>query len=359
MASGMNNSREKVLNIIKSKGPLLPAAVAKEINTNILFASAILAELVSSKIVKITYLKVGGSPLYYVPGQQYKLVNYKDKLNEKDRKTFDILKEKKILRDSEVSPLMRVSLRNIKDFAVPLEVTLDASIDIFWKWYLLSNEDAEALIKEQLFPKEKEESKEEVEIAKAKQEVVDSTLTEKEKSLQAEIVSEQKDKKQDQVQRTLVDEKGEKTEKELKEEAEKQKEEVLAPQAEPKPEPKSDDAMKKSEEVNQDFGDIQDSFFNKVRKYFDENDIVIKDINIIKKNSDIEFEVRVPTAIGGLDFYCRAKSKKRPNDSDLATAYVQGEVKKLPVLFLSVGDLTKKAKEMLGKEFKRIKAAKI
>ncbi|MBI2661459.1 hypothetical protein HYX09_04325, partial [Candidatus Woesearchaeota archaeon] len=57
--------RDKVISLVKSQGPLLPSHVAKQIGTNILMASAYLAELVSSGIIRISNIKVGGSPLYY------------------------------------------------------------------------------------------------------------------------------------------------------------------------------------------------------------------------------------------------------------------------------------------------------
>jgi len=60
-----------------------------------------------------------------------------------------------------------------------------------------------------------------------------------------------------------------------------------------------------------------------------------------------------------MDFYCKARNKKRCNEADLSTAFVQGELRKLPVIFLTTGDLTKKAKELLSKEFKNIIINKI
>ena len=62
----------------------------------------------------------------------------------------------------------------------------------------------------------------------------------------------------------------------------------------------------------------------------------------------------MPSVVGEVDYYCKARKKKRINDGDLSSAYVQGHVKKLPVLFLTTGELTKKAKEMLGKEFQNM-----
>ena len=68
------------------------------------------------------------------------------------------------------------------------------------------------------------------------------------------------------------------------------------------------------------------------------------------------FEISVVTVKYSL-FY--AEDKKLLNDKDLAMASIQGQAKKLPVLFLTKGQLTKKASEMLLKEFKSIKIRKI
>ncbi|MBI5397830.1 hypothetical protein HZB03_00035, partial [Candidatus Woesearchaeota archaeon] len=40
------------------------------------------------------------------------------------------------------------------------------------------------------------------------------------------------------------------------------------------------------------------------------------------------------------------------NDGDLSSAYVQGQIKKLPVLFLTTGELSKKAEDLASREFK-------
>ncbi len=77
-----------------------------------------LSELSSKKSLKISALKVGGSPLYYVPGHEEKLLQFIQNLNEKDRRTLELLKDSQVLRDAEQDPLTRVSLRQIKDFAV-------------------------------------------------------------------------------------------------------------------------------------------------------------------------------------------------------------------------------------------------
>ena len=94
----MADHRDKILQLIRLNGPLLPSAINKEIETDVLVASAMLSELVDNKIIKLSSVKVGGSPLYYYPGQENKLQQYSDKLHEKEQRTYELLREKKILK---------------------------------------------------------------------------------------------------------------------------------------------------------------------------------------------------------------------------------------------------------------------
>ena len=145
------DTNEKILTIIKEKGPILPVKVSKEINDNILMTSARLSELLTAKQIKISNLKVGGSPLYYFSGQENKLQNFVDNLNGTEKKAYELLGQNKILRDFGQEPAIRVALRQIKDFAVPLQVNYENKIEIFWKWYLTDNKEAEILIKNKLY----------------------------------------------------------------------------------------------------------------------------------------------------------------------------------------------------------------
>ncbi len=149
----MVDKRERLFCLVKSKGPILPVDVSKEIGTNILFASAMLAELVSNKKIKLTNVKIGGSPLYYVVGQEHKLQDLMKYLNSKDKDVAEKLRENKIVRDSDCKPLERVSLRQIKDYAFPIKVNNNGEIEIFWRWYLYNEEEAKEMVVEILRPK--------------------------------------------------------------------------------------------------------------------------------------------------------------------------------------------------------------
>ncbi len=288
---------QQVLELIKAKGPILPIQLAKEIQTNTLLASAVLSELASRKKIHISHASIGGSPVYYIDGQESKLQTLYEYLKEKEQRAYDLLKQKKILRDKALEPVVRVALRNIKDFAKPFETQITGQKELFWKWYLTPKLEAENILNDkfkirQELPKKPvpklEEKKEETSKDNSKPEINQTKLPQKRKRM---------------------------------------------PQT--------------------------DKFSEQLDEYFSQNKLHIINKEIIRKNKEIDLIVKIPSAVGEATYYCKSKNKKRVNDSDLSSAFVQGQFKKLPVLFVTTGDLTKKAKDMLDKEFKSMIIKKI
>jgi len=155
-----------------------------------MMASAHLSDLASRKQVLISSIKVGSSPLYYLPGQEARLQEFTNNLHEKEKKAYDLIRQKRILKDSDLDPVFRVAMRQIKDFAVPLEVIHNENKEIFWKWYLTSNQDAESLIKEMIIPQE-------TKIEEKKEAIQEEKIPEtKPKEIQKEIFKEEKPKEQ-------------------------------------------------------------------------------------------------------------------------------------------------------------------
>ena len=304
------DNREKVIQTIRIRGPVIPAQIAKVIGTDIMIASATLSELVSKNALKISHVKFGSTPLYYLPGQEPRLQDFAKNLHEKEKRAYDLLMQKKIMMDRLLDPVVRVALRNIKDFAVPLQVKINDNIEIFWKWYLITNEEAAKIIKEIVKLDEAKEPKKEVK----------------------------------PIQETIT---GKEQERPIEEEKEIKKEEL------PEKEEKKEEKKKFVEKIS------EDKFLSEVKRFFEKSNIELIEEKVVKKNLDLDLIVEVPSAVGNLVYYCKAKSKKRIGDSDLSSAFVQGQLKKLPVLFLTKGELTKKAREMLSKEFKNIKIKKI
>lgn len=293
-------TRERIVEIVKVKGPVLPVQISKEIGTDILMASAHLAELTASKRLKISTIKVGGSPLYYLQGQEVMLQKFTANMNDKEKKAFDLLSQSKILRDAEQEPVIRVALREIKDFAIPLNVTHNNNKEMFWKWYLANNEEAEILIKQKLQILEKP------------------------------------------VERKIE----EKVQKDIKEQKP-----IETIQKQSKEKPKEASKYKPR--------DKEDNFLKDIMRFFEKNRINVISSEIIKKNSEIDFLVELPSVVGNLQYYCKARNKKKISDSDLSNAYVKGQFKKLPVIVLSPGELSSKAQEILAKELNNITFKKI
>jgi hypothetical protein len=127
--------KEKIINFIKEKGPSLPVHIASSVGMSMLFTSAFLSELVSSKQLRMSYMRVGSSPIYFLEEQEDKLEDYSQYIKGKEREAYELLKEKKFLVDSEQEPAIRVALRSIKDFAKFIE---EKGI---WRYYLTNEKD--------------------------------------------------------------------------------------------------------------------------------------------------------------------------------------------------------------------------
>jgi|TARA_B100002003_G_scaffold205638_1_gene199107 DNA-binding MarR family transcriptional regulator len=317
-------SAESILQLISSRGPQVPTQIAQAIGTDSIIASAHLSELSSRGKVKISRIKVGSSPLYYLPGQEEKLQDFVENLHDKEKKAYDLLSEEKIVRDIEQEPVIRVALRDIKDFAVPLEVQRGERKEIFWKWFLLSSEEAQVKITELLAGGQEGVVKPEVE----REEVAVETEVEP-----AEMQVQKEDQETLVVEQPAV------------------KESVVeTPIAKPKVQIKTTPAPKTPKE-DIDFSGI-------ISEFFSSNEISISKKEVLKK-TEIDYVVKIPSAVGEMEYYCKTRKKKSINDADLASAFAQGQLRKLPVLFLTTGKLTKRAKEMLESDFKGIQVREL
>ena len=333
----MSIDKEKILEIIKQKGPLLPVQLSKEISQNVLISSAVLGELVSTGKIKFSRTKVGGSPLYYLEGQENRLQQLYTQLHDTEKKIYDLLKQKKVLRDKSLEPAFRVALRQIRDFATPLEINIGQDVELFWKWYLDSNEEIKPIIEgiieneikkkiEMEKPKIEKEKKEEVS-KPIERPIPESELREK---LRQELL------------------------KELKEELRK---EILMQKSVVNVDKKEQERLEKEQKKKE--LDEKDIFLAKIRKYFQQKNIQISYYEIIKRKNEIDLTVNVPSAVGNIQYYCKAKNKRKINDNDISSAFLKGNQKKMPVLFLTTGDIIKKTQDKLSNEFKGISFKKI
>ena len=112
--------KRKILDFLRDQGPALPIKIAKAIDQELVFTSALLGDLLSNKKVHASTMRVGASQIYYVSGQEQKLESFADEyLNGFVKQAYLLLKEKGYIIDAKQEPAMRVALRSIKDFATP------------------------------------------------------------------------------------------------------------------------------------------------------------------------------------------------------------------------------------------------
>ena len=137
---------EKILEVLRRGGPQVAPKVAREVKGEAIIISAYLSELKAAGKLKISQMKIGTSPLYYLPGQEKQLALFADRLNPKDRAVFDKLEQLKVLREAQLDLLSKVALRKMKDFAIPLQVSVGGKNEIFWRWYMLKPEETNLIV---------------------------------------------------------------------------------------------------------------------------------------------------------------------------------------------------------------------
>ncbi len=274
--------------------PLLPSQVAKTLSTDSIMAGAMLSEMCSKGMLKTSALKVGGSPLYYIPGKEEQLLNFLTNLNEKDRNTVALLREKKLLRELELDALTRVSLAQIKDFAHALIVQYEGKEERFYKWFELKDDEAKERIAQLLTPPPRYEE-------------VTPRMAIPEVEVKEQIVP--------------ADTKFESKKEEKKPKKAKEKQVEL------------EKKIEKSKEAAELEKNETGAFWDKVDSFLKSNKIAVQESAIIKKKLDFDLVIELPSPVGNLQYYCKVKSKKKISGADLSSAFVQGQMKKLPVIF--------------------------
>jgi hypothetical protein len=328
-------SEEQVLGAVRGNGPMVPMDIRHILSVgDTITIGATLSTLIARGLVKVTHIKRGGSPFYYVEGQEPKLAELSKYLNEKDRRTFEVLAQKKVIRDKVEEPLVRVSLRNLNDFAKKFEVEVNGEREIFWRWYMTGEEEAIALFTSNA--KEK--------VAPKKEEVIEKKEPQKETIM---AVEEPKKEVKKRMRKP----------KEKEEENVTQEVQVRLPM-DAGAKPQADDVTATPSSVAANFvmppalSNFNDDFIVKIGSFLVANNISVKEATLIKRGAEYDLVVDLPTPVGNVEYFCKVKSKKKCNEADLMSAYVQGQGKRLPVLFLTTGEVLKKAKDKLKTDFK-------
>jgi hypothetical protein len=338
-----NENHEKIIAVIEEKGPRLPMQIAGELKIDSLFISAFLSELANQKRVRMSHLKVGGSPLYFLVGQESQLENYQRYLNKKESEAFLLLKKSRILKDSEQEPSIRVALRSMRDFAFGFK----RNEEIFWRYYLISEEETKEILEPKKIIKHEIEIDEEddtFEIGEnVKIKIKEKPPEEKFKKIFPETKTHKEAKTTEETQ-TTEEKPPTKIKKEinLKEKEDNQFKNPLIIQEKKK----SKKEKPKSEFVQKTINFIQ----NKGLKITQQKDHKAKEYNcIININSDL----------GPINFLTQAKDKKTITEGDLKKLLSNAQSMPLPALMLYNGEISKKAKEFTEKYTDVLKINKI
>jgi hypothetical protein len=353
--------RDKVLAFVRSKGPILPVQIGKEVGTNILMASAMLSEMTSKGTLKVSSLKVGGSPLYFIPGQEGMLLNFIQHLNEKDRRVLELLKQHKVLRDQDQDALTRVSLRGLKDFAFALNVTHDGFSEVFWKWHDIPDAEASENIKTML----------NAHIPAPQPAPVPAAP----RFVAAEAVAVAAPAPRPPAVKPLPAQ-GKPSPAAIK----PRKPRVTAP-VEPAvtmPAPVATSPLLAAPPVAARSSSLfvhsapaavtqtvledpalSDPFYKQIQGFCGRANIKILEHLMLKKKQDYDLVLEVPSPVGSLVYYAKARNKFKLNDADLSAAFVQGQLRKLPTILLAPGELSKKAEELLVRDLRGVVFARL
>ncbi|MFT4250558.1 MAG: hypothetical protein ACMXYD_04300 [Candidatus Woesearchaeota archaeon] len=287
---------QDVFRVVQQQGPIIPNKIKQILEQpNPTMINVYLSELREQKKIFFTHLQLGTSMFAYTPEQKPKLEGLIEHLNEKDRRTVALLKEKRVLQAGKQEPLVRVSLQETKDFCRPIKVTTKTGEEeIFYRYYLVDLQEAQNKIRELLGQTK--------------------PATPEEKAVQKEEVV-----------------------REEKTEAQK-KETTPQPSAQPEKKAEAQKTLAQKEIPTSDFA-------QQLQTYCETNNIVIKAIEEVRKDQDYELILEVPTAVGKITFFAKAKNKKNSNDGDLASAILKAKTKNLPALYLTTGNVTNKALE--------------
>jgi len=284
--------KEKIISILRRRGPSIPVQIGRETNLSILFASAFLSELVSDKKVKMSNMRVGSSPIYFLPGQESSLEKFSDHLKSKEKDAFLLLRERKFVKDETQQPAIRVALREIKDFAIPFK----KEEILFWRYFVIPENEfgkVEEIIIEKKPVIEQEEAPIAIQKGIAIEEAKSPISHEEQKPLEIfdkKLVKKTKSKK-----------------------------------------------IQKNSKNSKD-----DKFFNKVKEFLAKKSIEILDIEGFNKKHLI-----LKVKDNGKEKLLIAYNKKKISDSDLMKAHKKAMEINLPYLLLSLGEIPKKLEDFI------------
>ena len=300
----------KIINLINEKGPSTPIQIAKEIGMSSLFISAFLSELNEEKRIKMSHLKMGGTRLYLIEGQESLLEKFTKYLHPKEAEAQLKLKENKILKDSKQEPAIRVALRSIRDFAIGFK----KDGEIYWRHITLPESEIE-----QIFKKE----------------------TKQNKPLKSKPIIPEKEAKQNK------------------------------PALESKPVQNIEKPLKKIEPIIPNHHKFENPLIvEETKKERLKSEFILKTIRFIQENYKLIQEkeykpreynciIQIETPLGPINFLTQAKDKKSITEKDIQKLLSEAQKIPLPALIIYTGTLSKKAKDYVEVYISVLKTKKI
>ena len=88
-----------------------------------------------------------------------------------------------------------------------------------------------------------------------------------------------------------------------------------------------------------------DPFTESLFDYFASKGIKVLSSYLVKKNTEADFILEIPTPLWNVSYFCNAKKKKKCNEADVSSGYVKANTKGLPYVFISTGEMSRKVKE--------------
>ena len=295
---------DKVFEIVRQKGPVLPVEIATKLGVDSFIANAYLSQLSEAGKIKIGTERVGNSFLYFMPGQE----------NAANLRTKTLLQQGK------------KTAKTFQKETAPVSPGVAEKRDAFAK-----------RLKEIEEREEKEKRKVEVKAPMSERE----DFLERVKQAITPFLTPKQEEPQPEIKIKSEIEVIEPEPELIKEDAPKEvPKDVPKEKAKVSPEPKKRAPKKKTL-----FGPKVD-VIELAMEYLVERgaEIIAKDA---KKKKEVDLLVKIPSGIGPVKMFVKVKDKKSINEADLSLTYTQGQNKKLPVLLLTTGKLTKTAQNYL------------
>ena len=282
--------RDKILALLREKGPMFPAEVAAKLGGNSFLMKVYLSELVSEKHLLASSFGLKEGKIYFLPGQE----------KAAEKKVNQILSIKR-------TPLMYSDSKNKK----------------------LSSETLEKQRKFAQLAAEAEKKDAEFERIKAQR------MKELETQRKQEAARQEKFLKEQARKQTL----------------EKQRQRNFQSKAPIIHKPNIQQTQQTSAyfKQKQEIKKAKSSnFIDNAMNFLQEHHIEITE-ELESKKKEIDLLLNVPSPLGPLPFFCRIRDKKKINDADLSLVHSQALQKNMNALLLTPGSLSKSAQEFLEK----------